>query len=377
MEGLKVRRGKQFSKMFIAQVKLTFREKQAWFWGIFFPIILMIIFMLIFADDESEFAAKVAVVEEQPNRVSQMMLEQIRQMPVFEIASGGPVSLEHAKAWVNDKEVAAAVVLPESEEAGPLLLIVNKENERSMTTQAVSGILDKLIQQANLIAAGTTPTYELRIEAISSGNENLKYRDFLLTGMIALSIAQGGLFGMVDLVEMRRRGLIKRLRMTPASMGLFGLSDMIMRMIFGLIQLIALSLIGVFFFGATLQINFISLAMVFLIGALSFNAIGFLISSFSKTAEAYMGMANIASFLMMFLSGIFFPVETMPSWLQPVSAFLPLTYFADGLRDGMAYAAGPASGELWLSLGIMGLWGALAFALGSWLYQARSIAAAR
>jgi ABC-type multidrug transport system permease subunit len=41
------------------------------------------------------------------------------------------------------------------------------------------------------------------------------------------------------------------------------------------------------------------------------------------------GVANIVSFLMMFLSGVFFPIETMPEWLQPVSNVLPLTYFAN------------------------------------------------
>ena len=46
MEGLKV---KQFQQMFLAQLKLTLREKQAWFWGNFFPVILMSIFMVIFA----------------------------------------------------------------------------------------------------------------------------------------------------------------------------------------------------------------------------------------------------------------------------------------------------------------------------------------
>ena len=44
----------------------------------------------------------------------------------------------------------------------------------------------------------------------------------------------------------------------------------------------------------------------------------------------------------MFLSGIFFPIAFMPAWLQPVAAFLPLTYLGDALRQvmvgGAAYA---------------------------------------
>lgn len=369
---------KQFKQMFLAQLKLTLREKQAWFWGIFFPVILLVIFMTIFSgSSDDEFEAKVTIVDENPNATSKMLFKQLQKIPVFKIESNQPVSEEKAKKWVKEKEVDAAIVLPDSKNETSIRLIVNKENEQNVTTQVVSGILDKFVQQANLSAAGATPIYGLQIESISAGNTELKYTDFLLTGMIALSIAQGGLFGMVDLVDMRRKGLIKRLRMTPANMSLFGLSDMVMRLLFSTIQIILLSLIGVFIFGANLYINIPSLILVFFIGALSFNALGYFISSFSKTMEAYMGVANIVSFLMMFLSGIFFPIETMPEWIQPVSNILPLTYFADGLRDGMVYDKSILSSTLWFGFGNMILWGGIAFILGALLYKRKSIVSMR
>ena len=364
--------------MFLAQLKLTLREKQAWFWGIFFPVILMVIFMVIFSGDSSDdFQTKVAIVDENPNQTSEMMLTQLQQIPVIEIESDQPVSEEKAKEWVKEQEIDAAIVLPDSEDATSIGLVVNKENEQNVTTQVVSGILVNFVQQANLAAAEATPTYELQFESISAGDAELDYTDFLLTGMIALSIAQGGLFGMVDLVEMRRKGLIKRLRMTPANMGIFGLSDMIMRLLFSIVQIILLTLIGVFIFGANLYINFPSLILVFLIGALSFIALGYFISSFSNTTEAYMGVANIVSFLMMFLSGVFFPIETMPEWLQPVSNILPLTYFADGLRESMVYETSIVSSSILFGFGNMVIWGVIAFIIGAWLYKRKSIVSMR
>jgi ABC-2 type transport system permease protein len=375
---IKMNNLKQFKQMFLAQLKLTLREKQAWFWGIFFPVILMVIFMVIFSGDSAdEFKSNIAIVNENPNATSEMMLTQLKQIPLIEMKSDEPVSQAEAEKWVKEQEVDAVIVLPDSEGATSIGLIVNKENEQTVTTQVVSGILDKFIQQANLNAVGAKPTYELQFETLTAGNTELNYTDFLLTGMIALSIAQGGLFGMVDLVDMRRKGLLKRLRMTPANMGIFGMSDMVMRLLFSTIQIILLSLIGVFIFGANLFINFPSLILVFLIGALSFNAIGYFISSFSKTTNAYMGVANIVSFLMMFLSGIFFPVETMPEWLQPVSNVLPLTYFANGLRDSMVYETSILSNTFWLGFGNMIIWGAIAFIIGSWLYKTKSIVSTR
>lgn len=367
---------KQFKQMFLAQIRMTLREKQAWFWGIFFPVILMVIFMVIFSGgSDDEFSAKVVLVGDENHATSMMLAEGIKQIPVFELAEDGFVTYEEADALVKDQKVAAAIVLPTTDADTTVSLILNKEKEQNATSMTVMGILNQVVQQANLIAAGAEPVYGLAVESVTSGSDDLKYQDFLLTGMIALAIAQGGLFGMVDMVEMRRKGLLKRLRMTPAKMGVFGLSDMIVRLLFSVIQIVLLSLIGVYGFGATLHIDYISLLIVFLIGALSFNALGYFFSSFSKTTEAYMGIANITSFLMMFLSGVFFPVESMPSWLQPVSNALPLTYFVSGLRDGMVYAGGLFDASFWLGIGVMIVWGAVAFVLGSLLYRNRSIAA--
>jgi ABC-2 type transport system permease protein len=376
--GISLNNFNQFKKMFSAQLKLTLREKQAWFWGIFFPVILMVIFMVIFSgSSDDEFESEIAIVADNLNPTSELLLTQITQLSILDIKTGEPVSRETAEQWVKDQEVDAAIVLPESAEDTSFVLVVNKEDERGVTTQALSAILDKMVQQANLSVVGAAPTFDIQFESLTSGSNELNYTDFLLTGMIALSIAQGGMFGMVDLVEMRRKGLIKRLRMTPAKMGIFGLSDMVMRLLFSVIQILLLSLIGVFIFGANLFINFPSLIIVFLIGALSFNALGYLFSSFSTTQNAYMGVANIVSFLMMFLSGVFFPVETMPDWLQPISNLLPLTYFAEGLRDSMVYETGLFSSTLWFGIGVLVIWGLLSFILGSWLYKRKSIVAAR
>ncbi|MEK3882781.1 ABC transporter permease [Paenibacillus sp. PL2-23] len=369
---------KQFASMFTAQVKMMFRDKQVWFWNLFFPIILMVLFMVIFGGGgSSPFKATIAVADPSPNASSSALLGQLQQIPVFEVKSGGTVSIQQGKDWIQSEEVDALIVLPEQEGVSEVGLIVNRANEGGASTQAVSSILNTLIQQANLAAAGATATYTVSMESISTAADDVQYEDFLLTGMIGLAVAQGGLFGMVEIVDMRKRGLLKRLRMTPARMGLFGLASMIVRLMLGVIQIFCLTLVGVFAFGATLHVNLFSLLIAFIVGALAFSAMGYLFSSFSKTMEAYMGMANIASMLMMFLSGVFFPVNTLPDWLQIVPQLLPLTYFVDGMRDGLIYANGVLSGSFWMGVAIMSTWGIVSYLIGSIVYKSKSNAATR
>lgn len=368
-------RGKQFAKLFEANFKMMFREKQVWFWNIFFPIILMSIFLLIFSGRSGEdFKVSVAVVQPVKSEVSDAMLEGLRQIPVFEWKSEAPVAAAEADGWIRNKEVDGVIYLPEDGQFAPVRLVVNTENEQNATSQALRSILDQFMMRANLMAAGVEePIYKLDFSSVTSGSEELSYNDFLLTGMIALALAQGGMFGMVDLVEMRRKGLLKRLRMTPVRMGLIGISGMMVRFLLGVFQIICLTVIGVLGFDANLNINIPSLIVVFFVGSLTFNALGYLFSSFSKSIEAYMGMANIASFLMMFISGIFFPVNSLPEWLQGVTSFIPLSWFVEGLRDGMVYGSGILTPDLWLSVAVMAAWGALAYIIGAMLYRRTKI----
>ena len=71
------------------------------------------------------------------------------------------------------------------------------------------------------------------------------------------------------------------------------------------------------------------------LGGLAFLAIGFFIGAFAKTEQAFFPLAQVLTFPMMFLSGIFFPIEVMPDWIQPLIGVLPLTFLADGVRQVM------------------------------------------
>jgi ABC-2 type transport system permease protein len=76
------------------------------------------------------------------------------------------------------------------------------------------------------------------------------------------------------------------------------------------------------------------IGIVFL-GAVTFVSIGYVIASFARTEEAANGMTSIVQFPLMFLSGIFFPLEILPSWLRSVATVMPLTYLGDALRQVM------------------------------------------
>ena len=78
------------------------------------------------------------------------------------------------------------------------------------------------------------------------------------------------------------------------------------------------------------------------IGAIghSFVGLGVVVTSFTKDQETGMMVMMTLVFPMMFLSGVFFPIDQMPWYMQSISRFLPLTYAATALRKVMVLGAG-------------------------------------
>jgi ABC-2 type transport system permease protein len=85
--------------------------------------------------------------------------------------------------------------------------------------------------------------------------------------------------------------------------------------------------------------NLLLLMGFVVLGALSFVCLGYFMSTWGKTQEGINGASQFINFPMMFLSGLFFPVDTMPKWIRPVVDAMPLTYLADAFRQIMVGAA--------------------------------------
>ena len=64
-----------------------------------------------------------------------------------------------------------------------------------------------------------------------------------------------------------------------------------------------------------------------------------MITSFAKDQETAQMMMTTLMFPMMFLSGVLFPIQQMPWFMQIIARFLPLTYASDALRKVMVLGA--------------------------------------
>ena len=100
-------------------------------------------------------------------------------------------------------------------------------------------------------------------------------------------------------------------------------------------------LVGYFVFDAHIYGSLFVLIPLVLVGAILFQLLGFVIASFSKTADAAQGMATALTIPMMFLTGVFFPIDQLPKWLYSIVQFLPLAPLLRMIRQVMLEATSP------------------------------------
>jgi ABC-type multidrug transport system permease subunit len=189
-----------------------------------------------------------------------------------------------------------------------------------------------------------------------------RYIDFLVPGLLGMSLMGGGLWGVgFVIVDMRVRKLLKRFLATPMKKSDFMAAIMGSRMIFMVPEVLFLLLFARYVFGVVNHGSVIALIVIVLLGAIMFSGLGLLIASRANTIEAVSGMMNLVMVPMWIFSGIFFSSERFPEVAQPFIKAIPLTPLIDALRSVMLEGA-PLSAQL-TRIGTMAAWGVASFIL--------------
>jgi ABC-2 type transport system permease protein len=161
--------------------------------------------------------------------------------------------------------------------------------------------------------------------------------------MASLLIGLNAVLSLVTIVAIYREGgILRRLRATPLRPHTILTAHVLVKLVFTLITLIAMLLAGRRFYPAGVHPPFASYALALLIVTVSILTIGFLIASIVPTARFAQPVGALILYPMILLSGLFFPVDVLPSYLQVVARVLPFTYAVSLLRGiwtGAAWSA--------------------------------------
>jgi len=184
----------------------------------------------------------------------------------------------------------------------------------------------------------------------------------LVPGLLALTL----LFGTTSMEAIvitfeRRIGSLERLLLAPIRLPALLASKVLGGMIFGLVVTAAVLAIVLATLGVG-QVNWALLALAFLLSAAAFSTLGAFVSVMVKEVFEAQTLANVFRFPMMFLGGVFVPVDSLPMGLRAVARLLPLTYSVEVLRVALSHGpwgqAMPGLAFLTFFTGVLFVWAA-------------------
>jgi ABC-2 type transport system permease protein len=199
-------------------------------------------------------------------------------------------------------------------------------------------ITDRAIQHG----AGRTDPVPIVERKVSERGS--RYIDFVIPGLLGMNLMGSGIWGIAfSIVDARGKKLLKRLMATPMSRVQYLMSFVLSRLFWLILEVVTLVGFGAFVFKVPVRGSLGALAAICLLSALSFGALGLLVSSRVRTVDGVSGLTNLVMFPMWIFSGVFFSSANFPRVFQPVIHALPLTAVNDALRANMLEGASLAS----------------------------------
>ena len=258
-------------------IKIFYRDRQSLFFSLLFPLIFTCIFL--FSGGEPN-PTKLGLVNQSENELSLKFVELVKKEKSFLVKEGSELEL---KEELIAADQTAIIIIPknfnEFPDPGTLRLLLDASQVRQVG--AIRDSLEAVLLSIERDIRNIEPMFSLQLEDVKSRPQ--RYIDFLLPGILAymlmnLCIAGSGF----NIVEYRRRGILKRLFVTPIQPKDFIISIVLARMFIIMMQLSVILGLAI----GLLKINIVGglapLYGVILFGAFIFCVLAFFLAALRK-----------------------------------------------------------------------------------------------
>jgi ABC-2 type transport system permease protein len=292
-------------------------------------------------------------------------------------------SADDIKSMVQKGNVEGGIIIPSnftesllSGEQGTLIIVIDQSNpqvseEIQASLSAVFSSMGTALAQQNvqrLDPAGVNASnslaivqpYNVQTEGVVPGTPS--YFDFIAPGIMAMTVMMSVMTGLpVAISQEKEVGTLDGMMVAPINRLSIIFGKTLGQTARGLLQGIIILVLATVLFHVSIQGSIVLVFALLLLGVFSFVGLGIVITSFAKDQETAQMMMMTLMFPMMFLSGVFFPIQQMPWYMQDISRVLPLTYASQALRKVMVLGAGIP--DITTELAVMIAFGAIMIAI--------------
>ncbi|HEX7392825.1 MAG TPA: ABC transporter permease [Thermoplasmata archaeon] len=263
------------------------------------------------------------------------------------------------KSMIQEGKVSGGIIVPPTFTSdilagrqGNITIMTDQSNPQmsAMIQSVLSQVIEQLgsqmaelnLNQTYGISLDQTPAvlmpYNVELKGIVPGDPN--YFEFVAPGIMAMVVMMSLMTGLPHAISYERdMGTLDGMLAAPTSRWAIILGKVMAQSTTGLIQGFIILLLSVLLFGVSIHGSILLVLLLILLTVFSFVGLGILITSFADKEETATMVMMTLMFPMMFLSGVFFPIQQMPSFMQSLANVLPLTYAADAMRKVMVLGA--------------------------------------
>ncbi len=325
-------------QLVVARLREFVREPEAVFWVCGFPVVMVVALGIAFRNKPVE-QVTVDIVANGPSATAAAEALGKNERFVSRLLSPAEART-HLRTGKTDLVVApltpatTAADTPSPSTSG----VAPRYRYEFDPTRPESVLARNAVDDALQRAAGRRDVAES--ENVELNEPGARYIDFLVPGLLGMSLMGGGLWGVGFVtVDMRIRKLLKRFLATPMRKSQFLAGIMVSRLLFMVPEVLILLVFSRYAFDVRNHGSFLDVAVLVVLGGFTFSGIGLLVASRANTIEAVSGLMNLVMLPMWMLSGIFFSSERFPDAVQPLIALLPLTPLIAMLRGVMLEGA--------------------------------------
>ncbi|WP_041083365.1 ABC transporter permease [Thermotoga profunda] len=323
------------------------RNSVGLFFTVFFPVVFLLIFGFVFSG-ESSYRRTIGIYTDDAKIIS--ALEELGSWDV--------------KIYHDDKDLLSDVQeskIPIGVTTFGTSVSLYYQNNPSLIGEvkilelSLKGIIEKTIN---------SPRKYIDIDSkqIQQTTTEISDFDYMMMGVIALSLFSNGMFSIITVFgNYRKKGTLRRLTLTGVEPIKIISSVSFVRLILSFLSLVVVLMLCSVIFKSNIQFNWFLLVPTVVFVTIGMMAIGVLLLSVFKNTNAASNAASILNTVMVFFSGVYFPINFMPSYIRWIAYILPVKYAADLVRysanaQAMSTIYFVTTNIIFLVCGVVALW---------------------
>lgn len=267
-------------------------------------------------------------------------------------------SFDEAKDMIIQGKALGAIIIPEdfSETlitqfyTANVTVLVDDSNPQisqmlsQILIQAINGMsqmqailnVSQYAQQIQVNPVSIIVPYSAKYQGVSGSGGS--YIEFMIPGLLMMTMITSVMTGLPRAIAYERDvGTLSGFLVAPIHRVSIISGKVLGHVIQGLIQGISSLILAILLFGITIHGNILWVLLTLFLGVFSFVGLGIVLTSVAEDEQTASMIMMTLTMPMLFLSGIFFPIQMMPGFMQTIAYWLPFTYAIDAIRRIMIF----------------------------------------